>query len=488
MNASQTSSAFDAKLIPIIPFSPGLGDDGVFRLTTPEVFEPLLVQGVKYKGARGGRGSGKSHFFGESLIEQALINPYLRAVCIREVQRSLRESSKRMLEDKIRALKVQRFFDITDKVIHILDDAGERRGIIIFEGMQNHTADSIKSLEGFSIAWVEEAQSLSQRSLDLLYPTIREGGGEIWFSWNPNKKSDPVEVFMTGDDADNDPQIVCVKANYHDNPWFHLTSLVDDMERDKRRDHDKYAHIWLGAYAKRSEATVFHNWRIAVFETPAVVERFLFGADWGFSVDPSVLVRCWMGRAIDRGEDERGNRIVTAIPDPRGSCLFIDAEAYKVGCEIDETPSLFAGDPPPGLGHNGGPKWINGSTTEFPNRPRHKGIPGALRWPIVADSARPETISFMARLGFKIKAALKGPGSIEDGIEFLKNYDIYVLPTCVHTIDELSEYSYKVDPKTDEVLPVLEDKKNHVIDALRYSVEGQRRGGLRISDDALAKI
>lgn len=486
MNASPNSATFDAVEI---PFSSGMSEDGAFRLQVPEVFEPLLVKGVKYKGARGGRGSGKSHFFGEQLIKRALINPYLRAVCIREIQRSLRESSKRMLEDKIRSLKVQRYFDITDKVIHVLDDDGKRCGIIIFEGMQNHTADSIKSLEGFSIAWVEEAQSLSQRSLNLLYPTIREGDGEIWFSWNPNKPTDPVEQFMTGDDADADPQIVCVKANYHDNPWFHLTSLVDDMERDKRRDSDKYAHIWLGNYNKRSEALVFKNWKIAVFEKSPVVERYLFGADWGFSVDPSVLVRCWMGRAIDRGEDERGNRIVTAIPDPRGPCLFIDAEAWKVGCEIDETPSLFAGDCPPGMiGHNGGPKWTNGPTGEFPSRPRHRGIAGATRWPITADSARPETISFMKRMGFVIKAALKGAGSLEDGVEFLKSYDIYVLPECVHVIDELSSYSYKVDLKTDEVLPVLEDAKNHTIDSCRYAVEGQRRGGLKINDNVLAKV
>jgi phage terminase large subunit len=428
-----------------------LGLDGVFRLQTPEVFLPLLEKGPKYKGARGGRGSGKSHFFGESLIEEALDDPYLRAVCIREVQRTLAQSSKRLIEDKIRKLKVGHRFDITDKVIHILDDGGERCGVIIFEGMQNHTADSIKSLEGFRICWVEEAQSLSQRSLDLLYPTIREKGGEIWFSWNPKKATDPVEKFMTGEDAASDPAIVVVEANYHDNPWFWATELVDDMERDRRRDPDKYAHIWLGAYLKRSEATVFKNWRIAVFETPDVVERFLFGADWGFSVDPSVLVRGFLGRLIERGKDAHGNDVVTAIPDQRGNTLFIDAEAYKVGCEIDYLPALFAGNAPPKHGR------------EWENPYGWRGIPGALRWPITADSARPETISYMKRAGFNIRPALKGPGSLEDGIEFLRNYDIVVLPTCVHVIDELSLYSYKVDKITDEVLPELADKENHCL-------------------------
>jgi phage terminase large subunit len=440
------------------------------------VFLPLLAKGPKYKGAKGGRGSAKSHTFAEMLIEEALCDPYLRAVCVREIQRTLKQSSKKLIEDKIRKLRVSRWFDPTDKIIYILDDDGERRGEIIFEGMQNHTADSIKSLEGFKIAWVEEAQNLSQRSLDLLYPTIREHGGEIWFSWNPNHPNDPIETFLCSPDAEDDPQIVVVTANYHDNPWFWSTELVDDMLRDQRRDKDKYAHIWLGAYRKRSEATVFKNWRIAVFETSPVVERFLFGADWGFSVDPSVLVRGYLGRLIERGKDARGNDLVTAIPDPRGNTLFIDAEAYKVGCEIDYLPALFAGDAPA----------KHGRTWENPyNWP---GIPGALRWPITADSARPETISYMKRAGFSIRPAIKGPGSIEEGVEFLRNYDVVVLPTCVHVIDELSLYSYKIDKMTDEVLPELEDKYNHVIDALRYAVEGIRRGGLKISDAMLQKV
>lgn len=432
------------------------------RIKVPRVFKPLLRRGPKYKGARGGRGSGKSHFFGEQVIVRCLEDPTTRVVCVREVQNSLSESSKRLITDKIESMGVGYAFEVLDNVIHVLDDDGVRRGIIIFVGMQNHTAKSIKSLEGFNIAWVEEAQSLSQRSLDLLTPTIREAGGEIWFSWNSEKASDPVETFMCHDEAQADPDIICVTANYHDNPWFAETSLVADMERDKRRDPEKYAHIWLGAYLKRSKASVFTNWKIRNFTTPAETPRFYYGADWGFSVDPSVLIRCFVGRL----EGTVDNPV--AVPDPKGTCLFVDREAYKVGCEIDETPALFAGDCPPQFKQeNGLPRWTN------PHR--HTGIPGALKWPITADSARPETISYMARQGFSIHPAKKGPGSVEDGIEFLKDYDIVVHPDCVYTIDELSLYSYKIDPKTDEVLPILEDKKNHVIDSLRYAVEAVRR-------------
>lgn len=396
----------------------------VLQIATPEVFVPLL-QSARYKGAHGGRGSGKSHFFGEMLVEECLMQP-TRAVCVREIQKSLDQSVKRLIEDKIAGLGVQSRFRILNT--HIEVDNG---GVIIFQGMQNHTADSIKSLEGFRIAWVEEAQSLSQRSLDLLRPTIRAPGSELWFSWNPSKDTDPVDVLLRGPELP--PGAIVVEANWSDNPWL-PPELAEEKDYDQRRDPDKYAHIWLGAYQRNSEARVFRNWRVEEFETPSDA-RFFYGADWGFSVDPTVLVRCFV----------------------EGRTLYVDQEVYKVGCEIDRTPNLF------------------------------DKIEGSRRWPIRADSARPETISYMQRHGFpRIVPANKGAGSVEDGIEFLKSYDIVVHPRCRHTADELTLYAYKTDKLTGEVLPVLEDKKNHVIDALRYAVELLRgKPPLKVSAEAV---
>jgi phage terminase large subunit len=404
-------------------------------IPTPRVYVPLLGKG-RYKGAFGGRGSGKSHFFAELLIERCIAEPDTRAVCVREIQKSLDQSVKQLLEDKIKALGVGSYFEVLDTEIHLLDDNGKRAGRIIFQGMQNHTAESIKSLEGYNLAWVEEAQSLSQRSLDLLRPTIRSPGSELWFSWNPKRKTDPVDVLLRGEHRP--PSAVVVKANFTDNPWL-PEELRADLEWDRERDLDKYRHVWLGEYQTISKATVFRNWKVEEFTAPAdAIHRF--GADWGFSVDPSVLIRC---------------HII-------GRKLYVDQEAYKVGCEIDETPALFAGNDT-----QAPPRWTN--------EKQHRGIPGALTWTIRADSARPETVSYMQRRGFKIIPAVKGPGSLEDGVEFLKTYDIIVHPRCTHTVDELTSYSFKTDPLTDEVLPVLEDKKNHVIDALRYACEGLRR-------------
>src|SRR5574343_941231 len=226
------------------------------NLPTPRAFAPLLKPS-RYKGAHGGRGSGKSHFFAELLIERCILNPGTRWACIREVQKSLEQSVKRLLEDKIDALGVGHLFNI--KQFEIETPGG---GLIIFQGMQNHTADSIKSLEGFDGAWVEEAQSLSQRSLDLLRPTIREAGSELWFSWNPSSASDPVDVLLRGDNPP--PDAIVVQANYQDNPWF-PDVLRAEMEYDRGRDPDKYAHVWLGGYQANSEARVVKNWRIEEF-------------------------------------------------------------------------------------------------------------------------------------------------------------------------------------------------------------------------------
>jgi phage terminase large subunit len=218
------------------------------------------------------------------MIEAALLRPGLRAVCIREVQKSLEQSVKRLLEDKIAGMgsNVAGQFDILEREIRTPGG-----GLIIFQGMQNHTAESIKSLEGYDLAWVEEAQSLSQRSLDLLRPTIRKPGSEIWASWNPDKPTDPIEALLRGKECP--PGAIVREVNWQDNPFF-PDVLRDEKDYDRRRDPDKYAHIWGGGYQRNSEARVFRNWREEAFDTPADA-RFYFGADWGFSVDPTVLVR-----------------------------------------------------------------------------------------------------------------------------------------------------------------------------------------------------
>lgn len=386
----------------------------VLRIETAAVFEPLL-RPARYKAAHGGRGSGKSHFFGGLWLEENVAEK-LDFVCLRETLKSLEFSVKKLLEEKIEESNAGSYFDVQDRRI-----LSKRGGVTIFEGMQNHTADSIKSLEGFDRAWFAEAQRASQKSLTLLRPTIRKKDSQLWFDWNPDLASDPIDQLLRGDVPP--PDAIIVQANFLDNPFLPEV-LRAEMEYDKRRDPDKYRHVWLGEYISNSNARVFHNWKVEEFERPSGTIHRL-GADWGFSVDPSVLVRC----------DIEGNR------------LYVDYEAYMVGCEIVNLPELFM------------------------------SVPESEKWPIVADSARPETISHMRSHGFpKIMAAIKGPKSLEEGVEFLKSFDIIVHPRCKHLIDELTLYSYKTDPLNESlILPVLADKDNHLIDALRYACEGARR-------------
>ena len=206
---------------------------------------------VRYRGSHGGRGSGKSHFFAELGVERCLLRRGSRGVCIRESQRSLKESAKRLIEDKIEALGVGAHFDVlTDQ---IKTPGG---GSIQFHGMKDHTADSIKSLEGFDWAWVEEAQTLSERSLEMLRPTIRASGSEIWFSWNPRSKRDPVDAFLRGLGKPDDA--VVVKANYSDNPFF-PTVLEGERQQDQRANSHRYAHIWLGEYEPSVIGAIWHK-------------------------------------------------------------------------------------------------------------------------------------------------------------------------------------------------------------------------------------
>lgn len=392
----------------------------------PAVFRPILESRARYKGAFGGRGSGKSHFFAGLIVDQAL-DSHIRAVGIREYQASIKESSKQLIDDKIRDYGVAHLFKSTDHEIR-----GPNDSLIVFRGLQagdtrGGTAASLKSMEGFNRAWIDEAQQISAKSWRLLKPTFRAPGAEIWASWNPGLPTDPIDAFFRHSDAATDDEIVCVRANWSDNEFF-PDGLQADMERDRRRDPDDYAHTWMGEYERKGEARVFKNWRIGKLDIPKG-SRPYFGADWGFARDPTVLIRCWVW---DR-------------------TLYIDREIHSVGCEIDRTPVLF-------------------------DKMNDARISNVREWPIIADSSWPQTIAYMVRHGYpKIEPARKGPDSINEGIEFLKNYDIVIHPDCRHTSDEFTLYAYKVDKKTEEILPELDDDHNHVIDAVRYAVEKLRR-------------
>jgi phage terminase large subunit len=239
------------------------------------VFRPLLYP-ARYKGAHGGRGSGKSWFFAELLVEECLSKPATLAVCIREVQKTLAQSSKRLIEAKIEQLGVGREFEILKD--QIKTPGG---GLIIFQGMQDHTAESIKSLEGYRIAWVEEAQTLSGRSLSLLRPTIRAAQSEIWFSWNPTRKADAVDQFLRKERPNN---AIVVEANWRDNPWFPEV-LEDERRLELKKYPERYGHTWEGEYAAAFEGAYFAG---------CLNQAKLDGRICKVSADPLLPIQAWI--------------------------------------------------------------------------------------------------------------------------------------------------------------------------------------------------
>jgi phage terminase large subunit len=306
---------------------------------------------------------------------------------------------------------------------------------IIFSGLLRNE-NSIRSKEGIDICWVEEASSVSQKSWDVLIPTIRKAGSEIWMTFNPLTIDDPTNRFI-----ESPPDNAYVrKVNYTENPFF-PKELQTEMEWDKAHDYEKYLHVWEGYPLTISDAQIFkgrYEVKPIAPELHKKASRLFHGGDFGFARDPSTLIRCFILE----------------------NTLYIDYESYGVGVELDELPQLY------------------------------DAIPESRRWAIKADSARPETISFLRnRHGFNISAAKKWQGSIEDGIAYLKGFDkIIIDDKCRHTADEFRLYSYKVDKTTDEVLPIIQDKNNHCIDALRYALDGYITNPDNILWEKMAKL
>jgi phage terminase large subunit len=265
---------------------------------------------------------------------------------------------------------------------------------------------------------VEEAERVSERSWEILIPTIRRTGSEIWVTFNPAQESDPTYQRFV---VNPPPGAFVRKVSWKDNPWL-PDVLKAELEHLRRTDPDAYLHVWEGGTWTRSDAQVFDKkWIIDDFVADSKTwDGPYFGADWGFSTDPTVLLKMWV----------------------YSKCLYVEHEAYRVGCAIVDTPKLF--------------DLIEGSRT-------HK---------IRADCSRPETINHVATSGFDCEAAKKWQGSVEDGIEYLRGFErIVIHPRCKHMVEEARLYSYKADRLTGDILPVVIDRHNHCWDAVRYGLE-----------------
>lgn len=389
----------------------------------------------------GGRGAAKSWAIARWLIGIARVER-TRIGCFREYQSSIADSVHRLLTDQIYLLGVQHEFHITDKTIVCLLTGTE----FIFKGLRK-SIQEVKSTEGIKYTWVEEAQNTSEESWQILLPTVaRVPGNQLIISFNPDAETDPTYQRFV---IKPDPDWIVKRVNYNDNPWF-----GDGMEklrlRDFQNDPDAYDWIWEGNPRKLTDAIIFRN-RVVfdTFEEPPDVRPHQ-GLDFGFANDPNAFTRSFI---VD---DE----------------LYISQEVFGFQVEIDDLPKMIAGKD--GATEKELASWNSSWDAKWP------GVKDAKKWPICADNARPETISYLARMGFNVRAADKWPGSIEDGVAHLKGFKkIHIHAVrCPNMAREARLYAYKVDKKTNDILPEIVDKHNHGWDSVRYSLDGyiQRRG------------
>lgn len=368
-----------------------------------------LFKPARYKVYYGGRGGAKSWAAARALLILGAQKP-LRVLCTREFQQSIKDSVHRLLSDQIEALGLSGYYTIGQQEIR-----GPNGTLFLFEGLR-HNVTKIKSMEGIDICWCEEAERISEESWRVLIPTIRAPGSEIWVTFNPDQEDDPTyKRFVL-----SPPENAIVRfVSWRDNPWF-PPELRAEMEHDYRVDPDAAAHVWGGECRTLTDAQVLKNkWVVDAFEPGRRWDGPYYGADWGFAVDPTALVRCWIH---DR-------------------CLWIEHEASGVGIEISDTPELF------------------------------DQVPGSREHKIRADSARPETISHVRGEGFRIEGAPKWQGSVEDGVAYLRSFErIIIHPRCRRTAREARLWSYKTDRLTGDVLPKLKDGNDHTWDAIRYAL------------------
>ncbi len=334
-----------------------------------------------------------------------------RILCTREFQVSIADSVHKLLKDQIEQLGLSGFYSVQQAKI-----IGANGTEFIFAGL-HHNITSIKSMEGVTRCWVEEAETCAELSWSILVPTIRAEGSEIWVSFNPREKTDPTYRRFVESPP---PGALVVQLNWQDNEWFPLEL---SMEKDYAYSVDPEAASWVwgGECRRMSNAQVLRG-RCVVepFEIDPKWDGPYQGADFGFAADPSTLVRCYVA----------------------GRVLYISHESYGIGIELDNLPALY------------------------------DEIPGARKLTTRADNSRPETISHLCRHGYpEFRACEKGAGSVEDGVEYLRSFErIVIHQRCKHVEEESRLWSFKQNSAGD-VLPDLIDKHNHCWDAIRYALE-----------------
>lgn len=369
---------------------------------------------LRWRGAYGGRGSGKSFNFAKMAAVWGYVDR-MRILATRDIQASIRESFHAELRSAISSEPwLQSHYRVTMDGITGLNGTE-----FIFRGLR-HNIGAIKSLAKIDLCIVEEAEDITEQGWRKLVPTIRAPGSEFWVIWNPLLEGSPVDKRLR---TMPPPRSRIVEMNFGDNPWF-PPELEEQRQHDmKVLDPETYAHIWEGAYLTNTEAQILSGkWRVDLFEPGADWDGPYHGLDFGFAQDPTAATKCWI----------------------HGGRLFVEREAGRVRLELDDTAGFLKAR-----------------------------IPGIENYELLADSARPESISYLKRNGLpRIKATSKWSGSVADGIAFLRSFkEIVIHDRCAGTKREARLYSHKVDRQSGQVLDTIVDAHNHYIDSIRYGMD-----------------
>lgn len=403
----------------------------------------VLTSGKRHNLLEGGRGSGKSHGLARYFLALGVADP-ARFLQLREYQSSLRESVYYLYRSLIeRDDDLLRFFEIGAHEI-----AGVNGSQYVFKGSQSYNADTVKSFEAFKYCWLEEAQSFTRRSLDLIVPTIRADGSRLFYNLNPTDESDAVyQDYSLA--AATDPDIARCHVTIEDN-YFAPQTLRVEADRLRERNPQAYEHVYGGQIRSVGESRVFQNWRVAPFDLESIIKQakhvtrkgighmgtirererraaarirriensFYLGLDWGYTA-PMAIVKVWI--------------------DETGRTLYIISDFKRSGVEIQQIPAIVKGfDPMVSEG-----------------------------WPITCDNARPELIQYLRRAGINAVACKKSP--IVDRIDDLQQWSIVIDPECEETVRELSLYSWEED-RNGNFLPRPKDEHNHLIDGIFYAI------------------
>jgi phage terminase large subunit len=399
------------------------------QIQLPPKLLPVFQGSARYRGAYGGRGSGKTRSFAKMTavdgyrLGRAGISGMM--LCAREHLNSLDESSMEEVKQAILSESwLTQYYEMGEKYIRSRDG----RIKYAFSGLRQNIG-GVRSKARILRAWVDEGEGVGESAWRTLIPTVRDQDpfgawkSEIWVTWNPEaEESSTNQRFRVGPPDDSK----FVELNWQDNPWFPEV-LEQERLNDMRLRPDTYDHVWEGAYLVITDAQIFRGrFEVDDFEPGIDWDGPYHGLDFGFSQDPTAANQSYI----------------------HNRCLYIRREANKKKLELDDT--------------------VNFLTTEIPRIAMHV---------IRADSARPDSISYLRNHGMpRVIGAKKGKGSVEDGIEFIKSFDRVIIHSdCPCTLREFRLYSYKIDRLSGDILPIIVDDHNHHIDAIRYSLEPMMR-------------